>query len=188
MDTSEKGNKENLAGQSKDQTTECDRGRPKASFLFTVLHWFQVKVAPVWCVFLDSKQHLHEGAWEYYYATRQAAYKKKNIRQHSDLFLIMPQLKTVFFFYRLLFSWHPCTNYKMIIGTFSLRRWDHVGTRASHTHNRLISPGNIIMRHLSRLSAVASQWASPFLFLSFFFAGKDKQRRNSYHPNKTQSV
>lgn len=37
------------------------------------------------------------------------------------------------------------------------------------------------MRHLSRLSAAASQWAP-------FFAVTDRQRRNSYHTNSTKSV
>lgn len=54
-----------------------------------------------------------------------------------------------------------------------------------HTRSRPTSLGNIIMRHLSRLSAVASQWAPPSFL--FFVRGK-RQAKKKFLPHQQNTV
>lgn len=127
----EKGNKsipgENLAGRSSDQTTERDTERPKASFCFADFR-------SQWQggIFLDSKQHSQEPGSLPSYATRQAAHKKESTRRENVQSLVV-----------VLGGFHwplsPGKDYKMIIGSFSRRLRDPVGTRSSHTEQTSIS-------------------------------------------------
>lgn len=162
-------------------------GGPKARFWFTGLHrvlGHGGKVAPFWTL----SKHLQEPRSVPYYATNtrthtHTAERENTVRREYVISLIPSVLKGFFFFF--------CspTHYKIIIiGRGRLQGSCGVWGDQSITHRADQHLwGNIIMRHLSRLSEATSQWAPLFFFLFFFFC-RYRQAKKKFLPHRQDSV